>query len=428
MGQVCIVPKWLGDKMGWWGDYLWTYGGDNELTCNIVEAGFTTDSIPCACIHDITFQDALRYKNSFQQNDSAKWNAKWAIDPTPGKKRIAVEEVFHKPRLLYAPIYDHAHPVQLVQKHGLRDALMKYFTVSEIDYAKGTSNFVGTGHDDLLYASRAFRPDVYLLQAHFATPISSIDVDEMKKHSPDAIFINWNGDYTPVALHSEVYKNMLRKFDLATFCAADIADEYRNYGIHWAYWQIGYEDYKEEPLLPSDPKYDVILLGNEYSAKRTQLGLALKGIKGVSVGIYGEWRTFRPNGINMYDFIQADKLYRNSKIGVGDQQWEMSIGYVSNRLFQALRAGIFMLQQHIPQMENLMGFVDGKHFVCWDKIEEVPDLIRYWLDPKRDKERKEIAENGKRFVIQNHSFDKRANELVGLIEKLPNKRLLLSDC
>src|SRR6185503_12258143 len=30
-GQVCITPKWLGDYVGWWGDYLHTYGGDNEL-------------------------------------------------------------------------------------------------------------------------------------------------------------------------------------------------------------------------------------------------------------------------------------------------------------------------------------------------------------------------------------------------------------
>ncbi len=33
-GQVCIVPKWLGDSVLWWGDYLVTYGGDNEISSN----------------------------------------------------------------------------------------------------------------------------------------------------------------------------------------------------------------------------------------------------------------------------------------------------------------------------------------------------------------------------------------------------------
>jgi len=166
-------------------------------------------------------------------------------------------------------------------------------------------------------------------------------------------------------------------------------------------------------------------LGNEYSDKRRRLGLAIKSVKGIRSGVYGEWKAFAADGENMYDFVQADKLYRNSKIGIGDQQWEMSIGYVSNRLFQALRAGSFMLQQRIPQMEKLMGFVDGEHFVCWDTIDEVPDLIRYWLDPSRDGERKEIAENGKKFVIARHSFGSRVDELLGLIARLPNKRVAL---
>ena len=35
-GQVAIYPRWLGDRVGWWGDYLHTYGGDNELSCHIM--------------------------------------------------------------------------------------------------------------------------------------------------------------------------------------------------------------------------------------------------------------------------------------------------------------------------------------------------------------------------------------------------------
>lgn len=431
MGQVCIVPKWLGDRVGWWGDYLWTYGGDNELTCNVAESGFTTDPIPCACIHDITFQDLLRYKNSFQQKDSYKWVAKWPNNPTVGKKRIPAGEIVemkNKPRLLYAPIYEETHPVQLQQKHGLRDALAKYFTVSEVNYAKRIGKFGAGGAggvDDLLYTSEAFKPHVYLLQCHYSRPISPREIATMKSHSPDALFINWNGDYTPGALHSDEYKQMLRSFDIVTFCTADIEEEYKKAGVNWAYWQIGYEDYKEESLLPDDPKYDVLLLGNEYSAKRTRLGLAIKSVKEANVGVYGEWRTFPSNGENMYDFVQADKLYRNSKIGIGDQQWEMSVGYVSNRLFQALRAGSFFLQQRIPRMGELMGFVDGEHFVCWDAIEEVPDLIRYWLDQKRDAERKEIADNGKKFVLARHSFGGRVDELMQLIARVPEKGVAL---
>jgi len=62
-GQVCIVPTELGNKLGWWGDYLHTYGGDNELSCNVWEAGYTVDAIECACIMDGKLEDALRQIN-----------------------------------------------------------------------------------------------------------------------------------------------------------------------------------------------------------------------------------------------------------------------------------------------------------------------------------------------------------------------------
>ena len=35
-GQVCIVPKWLGDHVGWWGNNgARTYSGYNELSFNV---------------------------------------------------------------------------------------------------------------------------------------------------------------------------------------------------------------------------------------------------------------------------------------------------------------------------------------------------------------------------------------------------------
>ena len=49
-GQVCIVPKWLGDHVHWWGNpdqFIAkglkpprTYGGANELSCNVYELGY----------------------------------------------------------------------------------------------------------------------------------------------------------------------------------------------------------------------------------------------------------------------------------------------------------------------------------------------------------------------------------------------------
>ena len=63
-GQVCIVPKWLGDYVGWWGDYLHTYGGDNELSARVYELGFKVSPVPNAKIADHEVDDDLRKINN----------------------------------------------------------------------------------------------------------------------------------------------------------------------------------------------------------------------------------------------------------------------------------------------------------------------------------------------------------------------------
>ncbi|MGH7273772.1 MAG: glycosyltransferase family 2 protein, partial [Nitrospiria bacterium] len=63
-GQVCMVPKWLGDHVGWWGTYLHTYGGDNELSAKVYELGFKVSPVPGAKIHDREANDDLRKKNN----------------------------------------------------------------------------------------------------------------------------------------------------------------------------------------------------------------------------------------------------------------------------------------------------------------------------------------------------------------------------
>src|SRR4030065_1229433 len=82
-GQVCIGPKWLGDKVGWWGNYLHTYGGDNELSCNVAEQGYRIEPVPCAFIHDSVAADSLRLVNNNRKKtnnthpDTYAWLQKW---------------------------------------------------------------------------------------------------------------------------------------------------------------------------------------------------------------------------------------------------------------------------------------------------------------------------------------------------------------
>lgn len=62
-----------------------------------------------------------------------------------------------------------------------------------------------------------------------------------------------------------------------------------------------------------------------------------------------------------------------------------------------------------------MGFKDGVHYVGWTDYADLGKKIAYWLDPKRDKMRRKIADAAQKFVRERHSFDARVRELVKLL-------------
>ena len=82
-------------------------------------------------------------------------------------------------------------------------------------------------------------------------------------------------------------------------------------------------------------------------------------------------------------------------------------------MFQALSAKSFLLQQHFDGLEELLGFVDGKHLVVWKNLTDLEEKIRYYLH--NESARKKIAEEGYKFVTTQHSFDKRVEELYAKI-------------
>ena len=426
-GQVCIVPKWLGDKVGWWGDYH-TYAGDNELSCNVIELGLKVDALDSCCIDDHMLEDDLRKINNPVDHlaggshpDSIKWVNKWTrngmLGPNVRRQPIIKSPLKREKRLIYAPLYeDEEFPFQLQTKHGLRDALSKHYLVSEINYRRNP--------DNLYYAISMFMPDVVLIQYHDYRHVTYDFMMKLKDEFPNTIFVSWNGDYSETVLGSRAYKEVAKLFDIASFVTYNLVDDYKEEGINYKFWQIGWEDYI--PVPDSQIKknmYDVLFLGNCYTPLRQELGHMLRFHKEWKTGLYGKWPShIGSQGITQYDFIKGDALYRSSKIALSDNQYPKSIGYISNRVFQALHSGAFLLQQEIVGMTELLGFEDGKHLCTWSDFQDLEDKIAYWLDPRNEAERLSIAKEGKRFVDANYSFDRMVELFEEMIGELPMKK------
>ena len=422
-GQVCIIPKDLGDKVGWWGEGYHTYAGDNELSCRVWELGLQVVPMEFCCINDFVLKDDLRVTNAqskFEVHpDSVLWRNRWTRDGLVGPVIPSAPTIYvpsrKVPRLVYAPLYEEKDfPIQLETKKGLLEALSEFYLVTEVNYKSDS--------DNLYYALKMFQPEVCLIQYHNPRHLTYDMMMKLKDEFRDTLFISWNGDYNEDMLLSNSYIQVARLFDLATFVSTDVATRYSTEGVKYAYWQIGFEDHYRAPdsEIRRD-QFDVIFQGNCYKPQRVIMGEMLRFHKEWKVGLFGKWPSnIGSNGITQYDFTAGDILYRSSKIAIGDNMFPNSIGYVSNRIFQVLHTGAFLLQQRIPGMEELLGFEDGAHFVVWNDIYDLETKIKEWID--KPSERLRISRAGKKFVDENHSFKRRVEEFQKMVADLKLKK------
>jgi spore maturation protein CgeB len=91
---------------------------------------------------------------------------------------------------------------------------------------------------------------------------------------------------------------------------------------------------------------------------------------------------------------------------------------VSNRIFEALASGAFLLHQTVAGLEELTGLQAGVHYVEWTDFDHLHKQIKKWLQPRYNAQRERIAAAGRDYVRQHHSFDMRVKELFAILEGL----------
>lgn len=399
--QCGLFRKWLGDACGWWGSRdkqfqpSHTYGGDNRLSAEIWMRGYTVDAVTGCAVDDRVAPDGLRERNHQQEKNIGSaymriYGNGVKINSLPKPENPQAERM----RILYLPLFS---PGYGRYKTGLFDALSNVGLVYEVDYVSNRAKVTSAVKD--------FQPHLILTQFHDANTIPPSALEALRTYAPGAVVVNWDGDVYMDQLTSPDMLELLKHVDLQLVVNADVLPIYAEQGIKAAYWQIGYEPVSND--LPSMPEHDILFMANAYSPARKELGAVLKELSH-NVGIYGTGWGGLGSGNTFYKFDLGASLYRRCKIAVGDNQYGDK-GFVSNRLFEALANGAFMLHQAIPGMEELTGLVDGVHYVSWTDYEDLGAKARSYLF--NDAERQKIAAAGEAFVREHHSFDARVREL-----------------
>ncbi|WP_295592752.1 glycosyltransferase [uncultured Methanobrevibacter sp.] len=110
---------------------------------------------------------------------------------------------------------------------------------------------------------------------------------------------------------------------------------------------------------------------------------------------------------------ELHKYYSSCKILLNDHWEDMrEEDFPSNRLFDALACGTFVISDKISSADTLF---EGS-IVTYDTVGDLNKKINYYLT--HEDERIKIAEKGREIVLENHTFDKRVSEILSFLKKV----------
>lgn len=184
-------------------------------------------------------------------------------------------------------------------------------------------------------------------------------------------------------------------------------DKFNRYGInhHCVRQAI---DYWSTDYTRIDKDIDILFVGTlgvEHGKPRADLiNFLIKN--------YGDKFTWV--GSNGPEQVRDDKLtnlIQRSKIVIGDCVY--SKNYWSNRLYETIGRGGFLIHPKIPGIEKEI--IDGEHYVSFEygNFVDLKQKIDFYL--KRDDLRNKISKNGYEFIKKNHSILNRVQEIENII-------------
>ena len=131
--------------------------------------------------------------------------------------------------------------------------------------------------------------------------------------------------------------------------------------------------------------------------------------------VYGMgWEKFIDKKFIKGEFIDnniLNKAYSSCKILLNDHWDDMKEkGFISNRIFDALACGTFVISDHMDAISSLL---EG-NVITYDTVEDLDKKLDYYLE--NENERIDLAKKGQEIVLKNHTFDNRVEQILEIIE------------
>jgi spore maturation protein CgeB len=109
-----------------------------------------------------------------------------------------------------------------------------------------------------------------------------------------------------------------------------------------------------------------------------------------------------PEWIVDFKLENCSRAIRNIRSGIPLRVWDV------------LGAGGFLLTNFQAELPSL--FENGKHIVYYESIDDMLNKAQYYLT--HDEEREQIAKNGHALVSQYHSYEKRLEQILSIVQSV----------
>ncbi len=162
---------------------------------------------------------------------------------------------------------------------------------------------------------------------------------------------------------------------------------------------------------PTGPAHELLFVGNSRGVRRQ----IIDDLAGTSfdLAVYGgDWAPglLDPRHLRG-EWISNDELgryYSSAAVVLNDHWPDMrDEGFISNRIYDALASGAFVVSDHVPGIDEEF----GRGVVTYRRRDElIATLDRYLADPAA---RREVAERGRAAVLAGHTFGHRVDAILG---------------
>lgn len=231
------------------------------------------------------------------------------------------------------------------------------------------------------------------------------------------INIMWNISH-PDSVSLEEYQEYDKVFIASDFWARKIAEQV-SVPVETMLQCTDPERFKEpDSEEKSLYRQQLLFVGNSRDIYRKVLKDLLP--TDYDLAVYGKnWKKIIPGKYIKAEHLPNDELYRyygSANILLNDHWQDMrERGFISNRIFDGLACGAFIITDKVVEMGALEEFVQ-----VYDTPDELNQQIAYFLVHAEERIKK--AQKGKSYVRDNHTFEIRAQQFSDSIKALLNNK------